>query len=509
MKKLTTAIAALAMLLAISCQKEPAGQFPGTLFNGVSSDSSEVLIQQARSYFQKIQSSQTAQNQAANSTDTIPYSRASLHKTPSWGQAQVQTFSFGKGIVVPIQVAEPLGIQLPGQPGVPISQLTRLFMYRNPASQWQIEVITTIPTSTPTIPAVAPASAYQGKVRVEDWQGNFLKGFLYLTDTIISLTQSSTYIRARDGKSPTIIAENFAALEIECTTTDWYACASIGGVFDGCEYEYSTEECTSGGGSIGSSGGGSATGTPTGPDYAAARGGGGGTAGSAGSLLQIKPDTSITGNPIVACVWNHLMSTQLLTGLKSILSAFGDNNVYNISFTLSPNVPGDGMCSYQGNNNFLVQINEGEADDPNYSRIYLASTFIHEAFHAKLRQRALQTFGEATIDKWPTPIDDMTLAQLATYFESESKSENIWESVEHDWMVENIGEMAASLEDFVQTFYHSTYAQVGAGLAPYEDLMYMGLQNSTLYQEEVVNKGQQASVEKGCGLLNEGGKCQD
>jgi hypothetical protein len=224
-------------------------------------------------------------------------------------------------------------------------------------------------------------------------------------------------------------------MEEVCTTTDWYACYTYDGVDAGCDYAYSTEECSLIGGG-GGDGGTGAVGTPTSSDYGALGGGGSGSSGTATD--DVVANTTITANPNVLCVWQHLMSAQLTNGLRSILSAFADNQVYNITFTIVPLDTGDDLTTYEGNNNFLVQINASEANDPNYSRIYLAATFIHEAFHAKLRQKALATFGTTVIANWPKPIDDMDLAELANCFETESKQENIWESVTHDWMIENI-----------------------------------------------------------------------
>jgi hypothetical protein len=203
------------------------------------------------------------------------------------------------------------------------------------------------------------------------------------------------------------------------------------------------------------------------------------------------------------------MSKQLTNGLQSILSSFTGNTQYNVNFSVVPNLGVDGMCSYQGNGIFLISINGNDADDSSYSRIYLASTFIHEAFHAKLRQKALAVFGEAAISKWSKPIDDMDLSELANYFEAESKATNIWESVEHDWMLDNISTLAMSLEEFVQTYYTATYASVGSNISAYEALMYMGLQSSTFYQEEVVNAGLEPTFTAFRGFLNEGGKCQN
>lgn len=204
------------------------------------------------------------------------------------------------------------------------------------------------------------------------------------------------------------------------------------------------------------------------------------------------------------------MSPLLTNGLKSILSSFDDNTMYNVDFTVSTGEDSaDGLCSYKGNNTFLVTINGNNANDSSYSRIYLASIMIHEAFHAMLRQKAIATFGEAAIDQWPTPIDDMTLSELASYFEADSKAANIWESVEHDWMVNNISTMATTLEEFVQTFYASTYAAVGSNITPYEALMYMGLENSTFYTEQVVKTGLSTQFQTYWGELNEGGKCSN
>ena len=45
--------------------------------------------------------------------------------------------------------------------------------------------------------------------------------------------------------------------------------------------------------------------------------------------------------------------------------------------------------------------------------------------------------------------------------------------------------------------------------APYEALMYLGLQVSPLYTEQVVKTGLSTQFQTYCGELNEGGKCSD
>lgn len=496
MKKLTvTAIALIALLFALSCHQEALN--PG---QAGSSDSSQVLISQARKYFE-------AQHYPTNPSqpgDTLPMSRTTLHKTPLWNQARVSPFSFGTGVVVPIQVQENLSIQVgAAQTPLSASNITWLLMYKDPIRHWQVEVITRIPDA---VPLGAIPSPFQGTVQVEDWQGNFLKAYRFQGDTIITYTQSSIAKKATGPAiTPLEIAPTTPISGTTCTETDWYGCATIGDGPTQCQYVYTSEDCP---GTFSAANDYPTTGTPTPPDYSTV--GGGTSATAAPTAVNIIPDATITSNPIVACVYNHLMSPLLTNGLKSILSSFDDNTMYNVDFTVSMGEDSaDGLCSYKGNNTFLVTINGSDANDSNYSRIYLASIMIHEAFHAKLRQKALEVFGEATISQWPKPIDDMTLSELASYFEANSKADNIWEATEHDWMVNNIAQLAASLEQFVQTFYPTTYAQVGSAIEPYEALMYMGLQTSTLYQEQVVASGLSASFQAYWGELNEGGKCSD
>ncbi|TDW96836.1 hypothetical protein [Dinghuibacter silviterrae] len=423
--------------------------------------------------------------------DTLVYSPDARGVQPLWDRAVVRAFSFGPGVVVPLSGAS---LTVRGVSGV---SFTWLLMYQDASRAWHVERVLRMP---------GPA----GEIRVEDRFGVFLRGYV----SALPLRASRTFLRDQPSLavtpllpvSPLLVNPSGPSHASICIITDWYACSSIGGGPTQCQYVYSTEECTDDGtvDTTPSSGG------PTFSDYTLVGLPSGSASAGGVAHASIKPDTSITNHPIVQCVYLHLMNPNLNHGLRSILSGFDDNQVYNVTFALSDTIASsDGRCSYLGNNNFVITLNASSALDTDYSRIYLAATFIHEAFHARLRQKALETFGSSVISAWPQPIDDMDLSELATYFEAESKSVNIWESVEHDWMVANIASLATSLEQFVQTYYKATYAAVGSDLAPYEALMYMGLQNSTLYQEEVVGKGLASEFTTYRGLLNEGGKCQN
>lgn len=430
----------------------------------------------------------------AYSPDTAAYTWSARYSTPLWSDARILRLSIGPAVCVPVATRPGLTLHT-GAAALPAGQITWLLLYRDTARQWHIERLTRIPLSTPSY-----------EIRIEDWQGNFLRAYLYSPGVTQPLTESHTFTRANPGVELDFAAPN--APKPTCTETDWYACSTIGDGPTTCEYAYTTEECS--GSANGGPPGYAPPGGPSAADYTLVGVPTGSPTGTGAAAASIKPDTSITNHPFVECVYAHLMNPNLNRGLKSILSNFDDGQPYNVTFTLSSGLTDDdGTCAYLGNNAFLITINASEAEDSSYSRIYLASTFIHEAFHARLRQKVLETFGTAIVDAWPKPIYDMTLSELASYFELESKDYNIWDNVEHDWMVNNISTLATSLQQFVQTYYKSTSAAVGDSLAPYEALMYMGLQDATLYREEVVNTGLDQKFKIFDQELNEGGKCQD
>lgn len=53
--------------------------------------------------------------------------------------------------------------------------------------------------------------------------------------------------------------------------------------------------------------------------------------------------------------------------------------------------------------------------------------------------------------------------------------------------------MAISIREYVQTYFSQTYASVGDNLDAYRALAYMGLQNSQLYYEKVIQTGKETS----------------
>ena len=206
-------------------------------------------------------------------------------------------------------------------------------------------------------------------------------------------------------------------------------------------------------------------------------------------IKEIIPDTSITKHPNVNCVYDALMQSTL----PNILSAFlGD--AYNVKFQLGylndVNARGKTeVTDITTGKDFLITINQTDALDPDYSRIWLAKTFIHEAFHAMLIQKAYAELGTAVISQWPKNIDDMTLAELSMYYYNWEKQAGTWNSIGHDWMISHIEYCAGYLRSFVQQYYPAVYQTAGSDLKNYIAMFYQGLEGVQCFADDIAARG--------------------
>jgi hypothetical protein len=220
------------------------------------------------------------------------------------------------------------------------------------------------------------------------------------------------------------------------------------------------------------------------PDFDQMSGGGGGID-IFEQAEKIIIDSSILNNINIKCVFEAMSSSIL----KDILAGFSNNTKYNLIVSLDPSLPNNttGRVIPDGYNIYL-KINPNLIDNE-YSKIWTASTILHEAFHAKLLLKVKEEFGDLyqDINKWPTPINDMELKELVDYYMQNSIEKNRWESANHDWMVRNIENMSNYSSQYVQKYYPSLY-NPSNGLDPYKYLMYHGLQNSKFYDKNYVKK---------------------
>lgn len=126
--------------------------------------------------------------------------------------------------------------------------------------------------------ATGRTGAFSGSITVEDWSGEFLKGFKYQRGQV---TAQFTTEKPKELKNGRVSVMQL----MECGYTDWYTCVCVG-TYCNCEYNYTeTHYCwVNAGGGEGAGGGG-----PTGGDYGSIPPSGGGSGPTASAF---NPDTA-------------------------------------------------------------------------------------------------------------------------------------------------------------------------------------------------------------------------
>ncbi len=141
------------------------------------------------------------------------------------------------------------------------------------------------------------------------------------------------------------------------------------------------------------------------------------------SAQNITVDPSITNNPKLNCINGKLVDN---TVYNDFLKKFKDNSTYNLTIKAAPINNGDlGVTTYNAklqNGNVAITINSNQIGA---AAIDLATTFIHEAFHAYIAQDLIQrnlvgtevynqTYAN-TFDKYVTAQVDNIMASNPTF----------------------------------------------------------------------------------------------
>lgn len=174
---------------------------------------------------------------------------AVLHKTPIWKMAYSAPLKQGSAdtlVIVPVSFKENLYLKRNGgKLSLSAGLLTYLLMYPDEKGGYHTEVATEIPDDS-YVTDQTTTKSYTGMIRVQDWLGNFIKGFHYKNGVVNKYYgSSSTGYSQTNVKTP-------STLEWDCTTTDWYNCFSLdGGANYTCNFVNETEDCVASSGSFG------------------------------------------------------------------------------------------------------------------------------------------------------------------------------------------------------------------------------------------------------------------
>jgi len=140
------------------------------------------LIAKAKIYFDSSMVGNSSSNkQAANYLSPIE----GREKNINWEEAYTYVAHTGKMVMLPVRFKKQLYAQV-GQQKLLLDNLTRLFVYTGKSGKKHIEVVTRIPDEA-YLNNPAKNKPFSGIVKVNDWQGKFIKAYRFTGGKIISL----------------------------------------------------------------------------------------------------------------------------------------------------------------------------------------------------------------------------------------------------------------------------------------------------------------------------------
>lgn len=176
-----------------------------------SQDKDEEFIIEAQNYFEnEVQFSEPVSSTKKGNKPSI---RKLLRKSLLWEEAYVKQLSFGEGIVIPILYEMDLYVAK-GNRKIPLNDLSYVLIYLDYNWNWHTEIVTTLPDEAYSN-SFDEDQPFSGGVIIEDWHGNFIKGYTYeegkVTDVIINNDSNTKWFSG------------------ECWTTEYQDCISFDG----------------------------------------------------------------------------------------------------------------------------------------------------------------------------------------------------------------------------------------------------------------------------------------
>lgn len=364
-------------------------------------DKEEEFITEAQNYFEtEVQFSEpVSTTKKSNKTNF----RKFLKKSLLWEEAYVKQLSFGEGIVIPISYEMDLYVSK-GNSKIPLTDLSYVLIYLDYNWNWHTEIVTTLPDETYSN-SFDENQPFSGGVIIEDWHGNFIKGYTYelgkVTDIIVN---SDTNTKVFSGG---------------CWTTEYQDCISFdGGNTWSCTTYAEETWCGSGassGGVIGGEG-----------DYPPGGGGMGGNTGGSGDIgdnddgethgelddTDEIPNPCDTGDDILDdngiqqslnSIWEKSNVGRLMSARKEQGGWIVDNNG-SFSFVPYPNDWERTACGIQSPSDWLSDIP--------YNAVAMVHT--HPFYQGEDTRSVCGDEGEASYQGGPSWDDCKVLTEIAS-----------------------------------------------------------------------------------------------
>ncbi len=345
---------ATSIILFFSCQKENSKDIV---------DQHPDLLEASKSYFLKELDINAGSKKQTTSGENSNL-RQFKGKSPIWEAATFKQTSVGQALVVPLKYTTDNFYLKAGskKQTLKLEDLSHLMFYRNAENKLNAEVVTWVPDQQFWDDSKNRLNKkFIGKLLVEDWSGNFIKGYEYRKDGSVNLING---ISAKAGGFSVAMAPK------NCTATDWFTCALTDGKYWECNYDY-TEIYCSGSGESGDSGGNSGGSGGGGSSHTGGHHQGGGGTNSNDYRPDITPPAVFT-EPELANINFVLNDEPYIADIKKELACLrnfdkaekyeltlyvdqpvnGKSDQYRIISTLSPPIPTIGNVFTSSNINF-------------------------------------------------------------------------------------------------------------------------------------------------------------
>lgn len=252
LKNFSTLIATIVTIIGVnSCSKdEPINK----------QQTPESLIEESKSYFETNVAVAGNEKQTSFSKKSRNL-RQFASKKPLWNEAYIKKISVGDAVVIPLAYNSTIYTKAgKNKQALSLNNLSYLMIYNTNHGGLTAELVTWVPDDE-WWDGRKEKKPFTGKVIVENWRGDFVKGYKYNKNGKIEAIKSIEH-KSKGNKS--------SVESTICIETDWYVCFSGGG-YSECRYEYTEVSCTITGG-----GGGSGSDFWTGNPSTGSSGGGGG-----------------------------------------------------------------------------------------------------------------------------------------------------------------------------------------------------------------------------------------
>lgn len=466
MRTIFVSIAFITFFTTNSCKKED---------SDLKQNTTDLITNAKQAFINQIVVNQTLQLLSSNSKKSF---RHGLAKSPDWKNAVVKTLSKLNAVMVPIAYEKDVFLKLGDTKNSyqSLKTLSYLLIYDDKEKAKTIEWVTLIPDN---VSESNKKIKFTGKVIIEDWAGNFKKGYLFNKEGKIF----NLIIKNENSGGPKIQSNDVKVNDVYCVSTPWYEQGlytnengdlvgsgyRIGGYDTNCydtgrsyEDDYTNPSDETDGNQ----------GETFPPDYV--------------EIVPVYRDVvNNLNNADANCIYTRLKNNSTF---QNLVNNFQNNANLSVTFQMGSPVdkngnPVAGQTSHiLGTTNFTITIDNNFLAQ--YGGIEVATTFLHEAFHANLYTQA-QLWYPSDL---PTNFQNWSLVEQIKYIDDRSGNiAGFSNSYQHNYIATHLDDLAVAIQAYTLANYPTIYNNPNATFDSYRAMAYGGLSGTQCYTNYITS----------------------